>query len=86
MSFVFFFCFQANASTISVVPLAALISATNPPVKEKNVNDPILSPEGRKRYFIVHGGLFSKDEVTLDDIRNISRLGRQPADEGLMRE
>jgi hypothetical protein len=32
---------------------------------------------------VVHGGLFSKDDVTLDDIRNIDRLSlRQPGTEG----
>lgn len=44
----------------------------------------ILSPEGRKRFFVVHGGLFSKDEVTLEDIRTIDRIGRQPAQESVM--
>ena len=37
-----------------------------------------------KRYFVVHGGLFSKDGVTLDDIRKIERIGQQPGQEGLM--
>jgi serine/threonine-protein phosphatase 5 len=46
----------------------------------------ILSPKGRKRYFVVHGGLFSKDGVTLDEIRKIERVGRQPGTEGLMCE
>ncbi|KAH7874600.1 phosphoprotein phosphatase [Lentinula edodes] len=51
----------------------------------KKTND-ILSPEGRRRFFVVHGGLFSKDEVTLDDIRKIPRVGRQPGQQGLMCE
>lgn len=34
-----------------------------------------------KRILIMHGGLFSKDGVTLDDIRNIDR-NRQPPEEG----
>ncbi|CAH0746971.1 unnamed protein product [Bemisia tabaci] len=38
-----------------------------------------------KRILIMHGGLFSKDGVTLDDIRNIDR-NRQPPEEGLMCE
>jgi len=38
-----------------------------------------------KKVIVVHGGLFSKDGVTLDDIRKISR-NRQPPDEGLMCE
>ena len=29
----------------------------------------------------MHGGLFSKDDVTLDDIRKVDRF-RQPSDEG----
>lgn len=33
---------------------------------------------------MVHGGLFSKDGVTLDDIRKIERIGQQPGQEGLM--
>jgi hypothetical protein len=47
-------------------------------------SEAILSPEGRKRYFVVHGGLFSKDGVTLEDIRKIQRIGKQPGNEGLM--
>ncbi|KAG6866725.1 hypothetical protein C0991_011384 [Blastosporella zonata] len=47
-------------------------------------SDAILSPAGLKRYFVVHGGIFSKDEVTLEDIRKIDRIGRQPGQEGLM--
>nr|GAT45456.1 phosphoprotein phosphatase [Mycena chlorophos] len=68
----------------TALPLATLVSPTKPP-SNKNGN-PILSPEGRKRYFVVHGGLFSKDGVTLDEIRKISRIGRQPGQEGLMCE
>ena len=33
----------------------------------------------------MHGGLFSKDNVTLDDIRKIER-NRQPPEDGLMCE
>ena len=33
----------------------------------------------------MHGGLFSRDDVTLKDIRNINRV-RQPPDDGLMVE
>lgn len=38
-----------------------------------------------KKVFVVHGGLFSKDNVTLDDIRKVDR-DREPPDEGLMTE
>jgi len=37
------------------------------------------------KIFIVHGGLFSKDDVMLDDIRKVDRK-REPPDEGLMSE
>lgn len=67
--------------TAILVPLATLVSATRPPTETQNV---ILSPEGVKRYFVTHGGLFSKDGITLDEIRKINRIGRQPGTEGLM--
>ena len=63
------------------MPLATLVSATRRPSVKENV---ILSPDGFKRYFVTHGGLFSKDGVTLDEIRKIKRIGRQPGTEGLM--
>lgn len=70
--------------TVHVVPLATLVSAT----KSSTDITPktILSPEKLKRYFVVHGGLFSKDGVTLEEIQKIPRIGRQPGQEGLMCE
>ncbi|KAI9143471.1 Metallo-dependent phosphatase-like protein [Paraphysoderma sedebokerense] len=38
-----------------------------------------------EKIIVVHGGLFSRDDVTLDDIRKIDRF-RQPGNEGLMCE
>lgn len=38
-----------------------------------------------KRALVMHGGLFSRDDVTLDEIRQIDR-NRQPPEEGLMCE
>jgi len=35
------------------------------------------------KILVMHGGLFSKDDVTLDDIRAIDR-NRQPPEDGLM--
>lgn len=63
------------------MPLATLVNATKPPQQK---GDAILSPQGLKRFFVVHGGLFSKDDVTLDDIRKIDRIGRQPGQEGIL--
>eukprot|EP01112_Ceratiomyxa_fruticulosa_P014721 TRINITY_DN4240_c0_g3_i1.p1 TRINITY_DN4240_c0_g3~~TRINITY_DN4240_c0_g3_i1.p1 ORF type:complete len:963 (-),score=237.71 TRINITY_DN4240_c0_g3_i1:64-2829(-) len=37
------------------------------------------------KILVVHGGLFSSDDVTLDDIKNINR-NREPPDSGLMSE
>jgi serine/threonine-protein phosphatase 5 len=34
---------------------------------------------------VMHGGLFSKDDVTLKDIRGVDRV-RQPPEDGLMSE
>lgn len=76
--------YKLFAHIFTAMPLATLVSATTaPPPKSKTA---ILSPEGKKRYFIVHGGLFSKDDVTLDDVRKIQRIGHQPGQEGLMCE
>ncbi|KAK3916929.1 Serine/threonine-protein phosphatase 5 [Frankliniella fusca] len=38
-----------------------------------------------KRVLVMHGGLFTKDDVTLDDIRKIDR-NREPPEDGLMCE
>ncbi|KAJ7747362.1 phosphoprotein phosphatase [Mycena metata] len=75
---------QLFAHVFTTLPLSTLISATKPPPNK--TGSPILSPQGLKRYFVVHGGLFSKDGVTLEDIRKIPRIGRQPGQEGLMCE
>ena len=40
-----------------------------------------------KKYLTLHGGLFSDDKVTLDDIRKLNRhIQRQPGQAGLMME
>jgi serine/threonine-protein phosphatase 5 len=68
--------------------MATLLTASQKPsnLKSEGSQPAILSPEGKKRYFVVHGGLFSKDGVTLDDVKNIQRYGKQPGQEGLMCE
>ncbi|PPR05835.1 hypothetical protein CVT26_010115 [Gymnopilus dilepis] len=75
--------YKLFAHVFTTMPLATLISATQPPSSK---DDAILSPQGFKRFFVVHGGLFSKDGVTLEDIRKIERVGKQPGTEGLMCE
>jgi serine/threonine-protein phosphatase 5 len=76
------------------LPLSTLISAPRAPLQGADLpqhysqaqRSPILSPEGRKRFFVVHGGLFSKDGVTLEDIKAIDRFkgNGQPGSEGLV--
>jgi len=40
-----------------------------------------------KHYFVLHGGLFSDDKITLDDVRKLNRHNqRQPGQSGLMME
>ncbi|OLL21993.1 Serine/threonine-protein phosphatase T, partial [Neolecta irregularis DAH-3] len=40
-----------------------------------------------KKWLVLHGGLFSDDNVTLDDIRSINRHAcKQPGSDGLMME
>jgi serine/threonine-protein phosphatase 5 len=47
---------------------------------------PLATLIGRK-YLVLHGGLFSDDNVTLDDIRKLNRHNqRQPGQAGLMME
>lgn len=80
--------YKLFSDVFTSLPLATLISPTKAPLPGTKpvAIPPILSPEGLKRYFVVHGGLFSRDGVTLDEIRKIQRFGRQPGNEGLMCE
>lgn len=74
--------YKLFAHVFTTLPLATLVSATKAPTETSTTT--ILSPQGLKRYFVVHGGLFSKDGITLDDVRKIPRIGRQPGQDGLM--
>ncbi|KAL0577623.1 Palmitoyl-protein thioesterase 1 [Marasmius crinis-equi] len=76
--------YKLFAYVFTALPLSTLVNATQPP--KTKTSQTILSPQGTKRYFVVHGGLFSKDDVTLDDVRKIDRFGRQPGQSGLMCE
>ncbi|KAF9507071.1 hypothetical protein BS47DRAFT_1304475, partial [Hydnum rufescens UP504] len=76
--------YKLFADVFTSLPLATMVLPSLSPTSPKpGARRSILSPEGRKRYFVVHGGLFSRDGVTLDEIRKIERFGRQP-NEGLM--
>ncbi|KAJ1026328.1 hypothetical protein NDA16_002415 [Ustilago loliicola] len=88
--------FKLFTQVFIALPLATLISATKPPLTGSELPDsfsiaqrqPIVAKDTSfKRFFVVHGGLFSKDGVTLDDIRAIDRFKiGQPGQQGLMME
>jgi hypothetical protein len=70
------------------VPLATLVTASRPPGPNASPNpkNPTLY-NGVKRFFVVHGGLFSREDVLLSEIKAIDRIKqRQPGQEGLMCE
>ncbi|RXK36678.1 protein phosphatase 5 [Tremella mesenterica] len=80
--------YKLFADVFTALPIATLITAGLPPsnLKSEGSQPAILSPEGRKRYFVVHGGIFSKDGITLEEISKVERFGRQPGQEGIMCE
>ncbi|KAN0063805.1 Palmitoyl-protein thioesterase 1 [Thecaphora frezii] len=88
--------FKLFTEAFVALPLSTLITAAEKPLQGAELphhvslaqKSPILSKDkGLKRFFVVHGGLFSKDGVTLDDIRAIDRFRiGQPGQEGLMME
>lgn len=57
--------FEVFTEVFNALPLAAQIVAT----------------KNNKKALVLHGGLFSKDNVTLQDIKGINRFG-QPPDSG----
>ncbi|WRT65305.1 uncharacterized protein IL334_002248 [Kwoniella shivajii] len=80
--------FKLFADVFTSLPLAVLVSATQPPASSKSEgSQPAILSEGRRRFFVCHGGPpVSKDGVTLDEVRKIDRFGRQPGQEGIMCE
>ncbi|RSH87663.1 uncharacterized protein EHS24_000177 [Apiotrichum porosum] len=81
--------YKLFTDVFTALPLATLLSAGEAPssLKSEGSKPAILGPDGKKRYFVVHGGPpVSKDGVTLDEIAKIDRYGRQPGQEGLMCE
>lgn len=89
------FSFKLFTELFVTLPLATLISTPLPPLQGQDLpatvskaqKSPILDEHGKKRFFVVHGGLFSKDDVYLKDIKEIDRHKiAQPGQEGLMME
>ncbi|GAA5833510.1 hypothetical protein JCM3766R1_002562 [Sporobolomyces carnicolor] len=68
------------------LPLATLVSASSAPRVDASPNPPNPTLHlGKKRFFVVHGGLFSKDSVTLEDIRKVPRKTlKQPGQDGCL--
>lgn len=79
---------SASLSSLIPVPLATLLQASLPPSNLKSEgSQPAILHDGKKRYFVVHGGPpVSKDGVLLEEIAKIDRYGKQPGQEGLMCE
>ncbi|OCF58232.1 protein phosphatase 5 [Kwoniella mangroviensis CBS 10435] len=80
--------FKLFADVFTSLPLAVLVSATQPPASPRSEgSQPAILSEGKRRFFVCHGGPpVSKDGVTLDEVRKIDRFGRQPGQEGIMCE
>ncbi|BGP49272.1 Palmitoyl-protein thioesterase 1 [Rhodotorula kratochvilovae] len=80
--------FKLSEEIFTALPLATLITASLPPRVDASPNPPNPTlHKGVKRFFVVHGGLFSRDDVTLEDVRAIPRMKiKQPGQEGLMCE
>ena len=72
------------------LPIGHLITASQPPRKRKDPRLPLkpqLGPDGTIRYLVLHGGLFSSDDIGLEDIRKIDRLRqKQPSGDTIMGE
>ncbi|GAA5992906.1 hypothetical protein JCM10908_001399 [Rhodotorula pacifica] len=79
---------KLSEEVFTALPLSTLITASSSPRPDASPNPPNPTLyKNVKRFFVVHGGLFSKDGVTLDDIRKIPRMSlKQPGQEGLMCE
>lgn len=90
--------FKLFTELFVAIPLATLISAPLPPLPSEQLpadaskslaqTAPIVDPAtGCKHFFVVHGGLFSRDNVSLDEIAAVDRFAKkQPGQEGLMME
>ncbi|KWU41314.1 protein phosphatase 5 [Rhodotorula sp. JG-1b] len=80
--------YKLSEEVFTALPLSTLITASSSPRPDAAPNPPNPTlHKNVKRFFVVHGGLFSKDGVTLDDIRKIPRMSlKQPGQEGLMCE
>lgn len=78
--------YKLFSEVFTALPLATLVTASEPPRPDAapNPKNPTLY-HGVKRFMVVHGGLFSREDVTLDEIRKIDRIAqKQPGHEGLM--
>lgn len=75
------------SDVFTALPLACLVSPSLPPTSTASEGSKpailaVAPAPPHKRYFVVHGGLFSKESVTLQDIRKIDRFNHQPGQEG----
>lgn len=86
--------FKLFTDLFVALPLATTITATEAPVPgadlpyhaSKAQRSPILTEDGFKRYFVVHGGLPQEDGVTLDMIKSINRFKNGQPSEGIAQD
>ena len=72
------FIFASSAKPAS--QLVRNVTHTDPAITKTKIYVHIAG-----KVFVVHGGLFSRDDVTLDELRTLDRF-REPPDEGPMCE
>jgi serine/threonine-protein phosphatase 5 len=86
--------FKLFTDLFVALPLATTITATKEPVQGADLptraplaqRSPILTEDGHKRYFVVHGGLPQEDDVTLDMIRALDRFKIGQPSEGIAQD
>lgn len=86
--------FKLFTELFVALPLATTITATQAPVPGGDLpyhaplaqRSPILTQDGFKRYFVVHGGLPQEDNVTLDMIQSINRFKIGQPSEGIAQD
>lgn len=74
--------FKLFTDLFVALPLATTITATQAPIPGDDLpysaplaqRSPVLTEDGFKRYFVVHGGLPEEENVTLDMIQAIDRF------------
>lgn len=86
--------FKLFTDLFVALPLATMITASQDPIKADELpyraplaqRSPILTEQGKKQYFVVHGGLPQEDNVTLDQIQALDRFKIGQPSEGIAQD